>query len=174
MAGEKYFAIIRKTVRQWQNEICTPELGRWSGCGGALRDLGPYGGALPSCLEATAATHRVPLGPSWIVSLFLPEHLKLFFLFLGPLLQHMGVPRLGVETELQFLAYTTATAAQDPSHVCDLHHRSWKCWILNALIEDRDRIHVFMDTSWVCYHWAMMGTPKERLNFWEKTGIQGF
>ena len=33
--------------------------------------------------------------------------------------QHMDVPRLGVELELQPLAYTTAIAAQDPSHVCD-------------------------------------------------------
>lgn len=28
------------------------------------------------------------------------------------------------------LAYTTATEMQDPSHACDLHHRSWQRWIL--------------------------------------------
>ena len=34
-----------------------------------------------------------------------------FFFFLnGPYLWHMEVPRLGVESELQLLAYTTATA----------------------------------------------------------------
>ena len=27
-------------------------------------------------------------------------------------------------------AYTRATATQDPSHICDLHHRSWQCQIL--------------------------------------------
>ena len=32
----------------------------------------------------------------------------------------MEVPRLGVNTELQLLAYATATVVQDPSHVCDL------------------------------------------------------
>ena len=32
-----------------------------------------------------------------------------------------GVPRLGVESELQLLAYTTAKAILDPSCVCDLH-----------------------------------------------------
>ena len=32
----------------------------------------------------------------------------------------MEVPRLGVESELQLLACTTATATQDLSHVCDL------------------------------------------------------
>ena len=47
-----------------------------------------------------------------------------FILFLGPHPQHMEVPRLGVESERQPLAYSTATAAPDPSHVCDLHGSS--------------------------------------------------
>ena len=38
--------------------------------------------------------------------------------------QHMEVPRLGVECELQLPAYTTATAIPDPSRVCDIHHSS--------------------------------------------------
>ena len=33
----------------------------------------------------------------------------------------MEVPRLGVELELQVLAYTTATALRDPSHIYSLH-----------------------------------------------------
>ena len=40
----------------------------------------------------------------------------LFLVFLGPLLRHMEVPRLGVELELQ-PAYTRATATRDPSCV---------------------------------------------------------
>ena len=47
-----------------------------------------------------------------------------FFLgFLGPHVQHMEVPRLGVALELQLPAYTTAKATQDPSHIqerCEL------------------------------------------------------
>ena len=39
-----------------------------------------------------------------------PPHLPPFFPFLGPLLWHMEVPRLGIESELQLPAYTTATA----------------------------------------------------------------
>ena len=35
----------------------------------------------------------------------------LFFVFLGPYLWHMEVPRLGVKSELQLLAYTTVTAS---------------------------------------------------------------
>ena len=48
----------------------------------------------------------------------------LFFFFLGPYSQHMEVPRPGIELELHLLAYTTATAMKDPSHVFDLHHSS--------------------------------------------------
>ena len=58
----------------------------------------------------------------------------LFFLegvFLGPHLHHMEVPRPEAEFELQLPAYTTATAMWDPSHICDLHHSSQQCWILN-------------------------------------------
>ena len=36
------------------------------------------------------------------------------FSFLGPHLWHMEVPWLGVELELQLLAYMTATAMPDP------------------------------------------------------------
>ena len=50
---------------------------------------------------------------------FLPNScVGVFFAFLGPHLWPMQVPRPGVESELQLLAYTTATATQDPSHVC--------------------------------------------------------
>ena len=41
-----------------------------------------------------------------------------FIFFLGPHLQDMEVPGLGVESELQLLAYTTATATRDLSHMC--------------------------------------------------------
>ena len=34
----------------------------------------------------------------------------------------LKVPRLGVRSDLQLQAYTTAMAMQDPSHICDLHH----------------------------------------------------
>ena len=47
------------------------------------------------------------------------------FCFLGPHPRHMEVPRLGVQSELQLPAYTTAIAMQDLSCVCNLHHSSW-------------------------------------------------
>ena len=65
----------------------------------------------------------------------------LSFVFLGLHLQHVEVPRLGVELELQLPAYTTVTAMLDLSCVCNLHHHldhnSWQCWILNPLSEPR-------------------------------------
>ena len=46
-----------------------------------------------------------------------------FFLFFKRLyLQHIKVPRLGVESELQLPAYTTAVATRDLSHICNLGH----------------------------------------------------
>ena len=50
-----------------------------------------------------------------------------FFAFLAPHLWHMEVPRLGIKSELQLQAYTTATATRDPSLVCDLCHHSQRC-----------------------------------------------
>ena len=63
----------------------------------------------------------------------------------------MEVPRLGIELELQLPAYTTATATPDLSCVCDLHHSSRRCWILNPLIEVRNQTHILMDISWGHY-----------------------
>ena len=70
-----------------------------------------------------------------------------FFVFLGPHLEHMEFPRLGVKLEPQLLTYPTATATWDLSHVCDLRHTSWQCQILNSLSEASDRTLVLMDTS---------------------------
>ena len=64
-------------------------------------------------------------------------------------MRHMEVPRLGAESELQLPAYTTATATQDPCHVCDLHNTSWQCQIINSLSEARDGTRILMDASWI-------------------------
>ena len=56
----------------------------------------------------------------------------------------MEVPRLGVELELQLPACTTATATQDPSHICNLHRSSLQHWIPDPLSEARDRTHIHM------------------------------
>ena len=60
------------------------------------------------------------------------------FGFLGLHPRHMEIPMLGVKSELELLAYTTATATQDPSLICNLYHSSQQRWILNPLSEARD------------------------------------
>lgn len=59
----------------------------------------------------------------------------------------MEVPRLGVELELQMLAYTTATATRDPSRICDLRCILKPRQILNLLIEARDRTCILKETT---------------------------
>ena len=75
----------------------------------------------------------------------------LLFVFLGPHLQHMAVPRLGGKSDLQLPTYAIATATRDLSRVCDLHHSPWQRWILNPLIGTRGQTHILMDTSQVHY-----------------------
>ena len=77
-----------------------------------------------------------------------------FFCFLGLHPEHMEIPRLVVESELQLPAYITATATRDPSHVCDLHHSSGQHQIPDPLNKTRDGICILMDTSWICLRWA--------------------
>ena len=48
-------------------------------------------------------------------------HSFFFPSFLWLHLQHMEVPRLRVKSEVQVLAYATATAPRGPSRVFDLH-----------------------------------------------------
>ena len=78
----------------------------------------------------------------------------------------MEVPRLGVESELQLLAYTTVTAKRDPSRICHLHQNP------DPLSEARDWTHIFMDTSWIRFHGTTMGTPQD-IYIFKKPYIKG-
>ena len=71
---------------------------------------------------------------------YIPVSGIFFFAFLGPHLWLMEVPRLGVELEMELLAYTTATAMADQSRVCNLQ-------ILIPLNEAWDRTRILMDTN---------------------------
>ena len=68
--------------------------------------------------------------------------ISFFFLLLGLHWQHMEVPRLRVKSELQLLAYPSATATWDPGHICN--HSLWPRWIPNPLSEARDCPPVLM------------------------------
>ena len=102
------------------------------------------------------------LEPGDVVLFFFFFFFFVWFVFVFCLVthpQHMEVPRLGVESELQLLAHTTVTATADPSRVCDLHHSSWQFRILNLPSEARDRTRNLMVPSRIRFCCAMTGTP---------------
>ena len=72
----------------------------------------------------------------------------LFFFFLQDY-TCMEVPGLGIKSELQLPAYTTATATPYLSHICNLRLSLQQHWILNPLSETRDWTRILMDASWV-------------------------
>ena len=69
--------------------------------------------------------------------IFLRSYFILFY-FLGLHRQHMEVPKLGVASELQLQAYTTAVTMPDLILIHDLFHILRQCQILNPLSEARD------------------------------------
>ena len=95
---------------------------------------------------------------SWKVTY---HRISFFFFFFKQLhLQHMEVPRLEVESELQPPAIATATAMQDPSHLRDLHWSLQQQQIHNPLGEARDPTCVRTRDNIRCLtHWVITGTP---------------
>ena len=77
---------------------------------------------------------------------FIFSSFSFVFFFLGLHLRHIEVPRLGVKSELQLMAYITATVGS-----------------FNPLIQARDGTRILMHTSQVCYHRATMGTPSQQV-----------
>ena len=101
------------------------------------------------------------LGPIlWFwVFVYLFIHLFIYLLLLfraGPVAY--GISQAREQIRATAATYTTNTAIQYLIHTCELYHSSGQCWILNPLRETRDQIQVLMDTSWVHYCWAIMGT----------------
>ena len=76
-----------------------------------------------------------------------------------------GGSQARVESEIQLLAYTTATATPYSSRVCDIHHSSQQCCILNPLSEARDQTHILMgpslglNSAMLVLHNSRLGTP---------------
>ena len=60
------------------------------------------------------------------------------------------------QRELQLPA--TATATRDLSHVFDLHHSSRQCQLPSPLSNARNQTHILLDSSWICFRYAMKGT----------------
>ena len=71
-----------------------------------------------------------------------------FLCSLEPHLWHMRVPRLGAESELQWLACSRATATQELSCVCELCHSSLQRHIVSPLSKAGDWTCNLMDSGW--------------------------
>ena len=99
---------------------------------------------------------------NWKVIL-IPGKRGLLLSILGPHPWHMEVPRLGVESELLLLAYTTVTAMQDPGCTCDPHHSSQQSQILNPQSKARAEPTTSRILVRFVNDWATMGTPMELL-----------
>ena len=121
---------------------------------GHTRGMGKFPGSFNLHHSCTGSlTHCAQLGiePQLSIDQCCCSWILFFFVFLGLHTLHEEVSRLGVKSELQLPAYTTAPAMLDPSCVCDLHHSSGQHRILNSLSKPRDRTRILMDTSWIHY-----------------------
>ena len=89
---------------------------------GPLADKKAFLGLLSTLMLALSSSKFKANCPSFLVNAL--EALSFFcFVFVFVLrlyLQHIEVPRPGVELGLQLLAYITATATPDPRRICDL------------------------------------------------------
>ena len=77
--------------------------------------------------------------------------------FLGP---HLGrFPGDESNRSCSHCLHHSHSNAADLSNVCNLHHSSWQCQILNPLSEARDQTWILKDASQIHFHGAMMGIP---------------
>ena len=75
----------------------------------------------------------------WFSYTYTHIHSFSFSLLFGAVHAAYGISQARVELELQLLAYPTAAAIQDPSHIWDLYHSLQQCRILDPLSEARDQ-----------------------------------
>ena len=93
--------------------------------------------------------------PVWVLARFRPLVLSVSHPW------HMEVPGLGVKLELQLPAIATviAMATQDLSCICDLHHSSWQCQILNHWA----RPGIKIEPSWILVRFITNESQEELL-----------
>ena len=80
----------------------------------------------------------------------------LFFAFQGHMAYEISQPRGPIRATVPSLCHSHS---KHLSHICDLHHSSWQCRILNPLCKARDQTHIPMDIRWTGFHCTTTGTP---------------
>ena len=123
-----------------------------------LQSQEPLQGAQPTQPEAAVPQARSP----WVRADLEDWFSSFFLVFLGPRPWHMEVARLGVESELQLLAYVIATATPDLSHLCNPHHSSQQCQILNLL----NRPGIESVSSWMLIRF-ISAKPRQELHIFK-------
>jgi len=120
---------------------------------------------LPYCFSAKRHLSGISLVVQWL-GICLPMQGKHFLFFCpfrsAPVAYESSHARSWIRAAAAGLCYSHISM-WDPSWVCDLHQSSQQCQILNPLIKAKDWTHILMDTSRVCYHWAMTRTLRQAL-----------
>ena len=123
------------------------------------------------CVHLLGSHHCTPFPPFWPSCLLftLPQS----FLFWGSIFKYIYIYllfrtalRAYGGSQARGLIEATATSLcqshsdANPSHICDLHHRSWQRQILIPLHEARDQPHNLMVPGPICFRCTTMGTPQ--------------
>ena len=96
---------------------------------------------------------------TWLFILFIYLFICFYFYFLlfrATLVAYGGSQARG---RVRATAFATATTTQDPSCVCNLHHSSRQCQILNPPSKARNLTRNLIVPSWICFHCTTTGTP---------------
>ena len=117
-------------------------------------------------VDGAEVTHRTLepgpwLGLEFYFSFFLFFSFSFFFFFFFFFLLFKATPAtyIGSQASGRVGAYTRATATSDLSRVCNLHHSSRHCRLLNPLSGARDGTCNLMIPSRIRFLCSMMGTP---------------
>ena len=90
---------------------------------------------------------------------FKKKFLLVFYLFRAAPTAYVGSQARGLIEATAAGLLPIATAKPDLSCICDLHHRSQQCRILNPLSEARGQTRNRTVPIWIHFCCAMMGTP---------------
>ena len=103
------------------------------------------------------------------VLLYCSWNLQLFLFLFFPLLFRAAPAAYGssqarnqIGAAAASLHHSHSNAGWDLSHVCDLHHSSRQRRIPISLSGARYQTYILMDTSWICFSCATMGSSKKK------------
>ena len=112
-----------------------------------------------ACSNISSLTHWVRTGiepaSSWTLCQVLTSFIYLFILKGWT----CGIWKFQARGRIRAVAASLCHSHSNTrlSRSCNLRWSLWQRQILKPPSETRDRTHILVDTSWVCYYWATMG-----------------